>query len=98
MTSEVATRFTTGHVGLNVSDLGRSKHFYQQVFGFDIMAESREAGQEFVFLAQGKSLVLTLWPQSDGGFAKDRPGLHHLSFQVDSIDQVKTAEQRLNQL
>lgn len=98
MTSAVATQFTTGHVGLNVSDLARSKRFYQQVFGFDVMAESNAAGQEFAFLAQGKALVLTLWRQSSESFAKDRAGLHHLSFQVESIDQLKAAEQRLRDL
>jgi catechol 2,3-dioxygenase-like lactoylglutathione lyase family enzyme len=97
-TAVVATRFTTGHIGLNVSDLARSKRFYQEVFGFDIAGESEEAGREYAFLAQEKTLVLTLWRQSEGTFAKDRPGLHHLSFQVDSIDQVKEAEQRLREL
>ncbi len=98
MSSTVATQFATGHVGLNVSDLARSTRFYQEVFGFDVLAESKEAGREFAFLAQGKTLVLTLWLQSAGGFAKDRPGLHHLSFQVESIDQVQAAEQRLREL
>lgn len=98
MPAAVATRFTTGHVGLNVSDLRRSKRFYQQVFGFDVLAESAEGGREFAFLSQGKTIVLTLWRQSDGSFAKDRPGLHHLSFQVDSIDEVRAAEQRLREL
>jgi catechol 2,3-dioxygenase-like lactoylglutathione lyase family enzyme len=97
MTTAAATRFTTGHVGLNVSDLARSKRFYQDVFGFEVLAESGAAGREYVFLAQGSTLVLTLWPQSRGGFATDRAGLHHLSFQVESIERVKEAEQRLRE-
>ena len=40
MSTAAATRFTTGHVGLNVSDLARSKRFYQEVFGFEVLAES----------------------------------------------------------
>jgi lactoylglutathione lyase len=98
MSTAVATRFTTGHVGLNVSDLARSTSFYQEVFGFDVTAQSQEDGREFTFLAQGESIVLTLWQQSDGRFVSDRPGLHHLSFQVDSIEQVRAAEQRLREL
>ncbi|MGH7527446.1 MAG: VOC family protein [Gemmatimonadales bacterium] len=98
MTTASATQFTTGHVGLNVSDLARSKRFYQEVFGFDLLAESEEKGREYVFLAQGQTIVLTLWPQSRGGFAKDRPGLHHLSFQVESIERVNAAEERLRSL
>jgi lactoylglutathione lyase len=85
----------TGHIGLNVTDLARSRRFYQQVFGFDVMLESEEQGKRFVFLVQGGRLVLTLWQQSDGAFAGDRPGLHHLSFQVDSVEQVHEVEHRL---
>ena len=92
------TTFATGHVGLNVTDLERSKRFYQQVFGFAVAAESADAGRAFVFLKQGDTLVLTLWPQSDGAFATDRPGLHHLSFQVDTVEQVEAAEGRLRAL
>jgi catechol-2,3-dioxygenase len=85
----------TGHVGLNVSDIKRSRQFYQQIFGFEATLESREADKLFVFLSQGDRLVLTLWQQSGGTFATDRPGLHHLSFQVGSVEQVREVEERL---
>jgi catechol 2,3-dioxygenase-like lactoylglutathione lyase family enzyme len=85
----------TGHIGLNVSDIARSKEFYQQIFGFDTSLESQESGKLFVFLTQGDRLLLTLWQQSDGTFANDRPGLHHLSFQVDSVEQVREVEARV---
>ena len=98
MVSTAATRFTTGHVGLNVSDLGRSTRFYQEVFGLDLAGESSVAGREYAFLAQDGRLLLTLWPQSRGTAMSDRPGLHHLSFQVDSIEQVRAAEERLRAL
>jgi len=39
-----------GHVGLNVSDVNRSKRFYQEVFGFQIMGESHQEGRRFLFL------------------------------------------------
>ena len=88
----------TGHIGLNVSDLERSKQFYQIVFGFSVTGESNEAGRSFVFLSDGQRLVLTLWKQSEGSFAVDRPGLHHLSFQAGSIDEVRVFEERLKTL
>ncbi|MGH7257983.1 MAG: VOC family protein, partial [Nitrospiraceae bacterium] len=47
----------TGHVGLNVSDLDRSKGFYQQVFGLEVMGESQEEGRRFVFLSEGNTLI-----------------------------------------
>ena len=88
----------TGHVGLNVSDLDRSKGFYQQVFGFEVMGESQEEERRFVFLSEGNTLILTLWQQGEGRFEKQRPGLHHLSFQVATIEDVKKAEERLRAL
>lgn len=98
MATTAGTGLSTGHVGLNVSDLRRATRFYREVFGLDLVAESVEAGREYAFLAQDGRLLLTLWPQSRGSAATDRPGLHHLSFQVDSIEQVRGAEERLKAL
>lgn len=97
MTTEEARRGTlaTGHVGLNVTDLDRSRNFYRQVFSFEVMAESEQEGHRFVFLGDGERLVLTLWEQSTGRFGTRQPGLHHLSFEVPSMDEVRGYEQRL---
>lgn len=84
--------FQTGHIGLNVTDLDRSKEFYGRVFGFTVSGESRENGRAYAFLAQDGKLVLTLWQQSEGRFATALPGLHHLSFQVGDLDAVRRAE------
>jgi len=88
----------TGHIGLNVSDLQRSQQFYQQVFGFEVLGESREVGRQFVFLGQDGRSVLTLWQQSEGRFATHQVGLHHLAFQVSTIDAVRGFEERLHAL
>ena len=85
----------TGHVGLNVTDLKRSTEFYRDIFDFTVIAESHQPGREFTFLGRGEQLFLTLWKQSDGTFNKTIPGLHHLSFQVDSVEQVREVEGRL---
>jgi catechol-2,3-dioxygenase len=34
--------FRTGHVGLNVSDVGQSRKLYGNVFGFRVMGKSDE--------------------------------------------------------
>ncbi len=90
----LATTFATGHVGLNVADLDRSVDFYTRVFGW----EPKGRGDGYAFLGDGERLVLTLWQQSSGEFTTDRPGLHHLSFQVDTIDDVLSAETRVREL
>jgi catechol 2,3-dioxygenase-like lactoylglutathione lyase family enzyme len=87
----------TGHVGLNVTNLGRSLAFYQAIFGFDIAARSAPGGRQWALLAREGDLVLTLWEQAGGDFAADRPGLHHLSFQVDSIGAVRQLEARIRE-
>jgi catechol 2,3-dioxygenase-like lactoylglutathione lyase family enzyme len=83
---------------LNVTDLDRSLHFYRRVFGFDVQAEGEDADRRWAFLARDGQLVLTLWQQSDTTFATRSAGLHHLSFQVETIDEVKAAEQVLREL
>jgi len=98
MSTNHAVSFQTGHIGLNVSNLDRSKKFYQEVFGFTAVGESREEGRRFVFLGQEDKLVLTLWQQAEGRFEKGHPGLHHLSFQVSAIQEVQKASQKLKEM
>ncbi|MFC5747472.1 VOC family protein [Actinomadura rugatobispora] len=88
----------TGHVGLNVTDLDRSLPFYLRVFGFEVQAEGQEEGRRWAFLGRDGRLVLTLWQQSDTPFPTRSAGLHHLSFQVESVDEVRAAEAVLREL
>jgi lactoylglutathione lyase len=92
------TMAVTGHVGLNVTDLNRSIEFYRSVFGFDVIAHSTGEGREYAFLGRVDQLVLTLWQQSSDHFASDRPGLHHLAFNVPSLRDVESAMVRLKEL
>ena len=93
--TDLSRKLTTGHIGLNVSDLNRSRSFYEQVFGFATVSESHDAGRIYAFLGDGERLVLTLWQQSEGRYSATTPGLHHLSFQVNSIAEVQAFEERL---
>jgi lactoylglutathione lyase len=97
-TTTVPTALATGHVGLNVVDVDRSIAFYRHVFGFDVAAEGTEADRRWAFLAADGKLLVTLWQQSDGRFSASTPGLHHLSFEVPDIEQVRAAEARLREL
>ncbi|TQL18147.1 VOC family protein [Streptomyces sp. SLBN-134] len=93
-----AKNLQTGHVGLNVTNLDRSLAFYREVFDFEVMAEGKEDGRRWAFLGRDNRLLVTLWQQSEGTFAADRPGLHHLSFQVDTVEEVKATEEALRTL
>lgn len=98
MSTNHEVSFQTGHIGLNVSNLDRSKKFYQEVFGFTAVGESQDEGRRFAFLGQEDKLVLTLWQQAEGRFEKRHSGLHHLSFQVASIQEVQRTAQKLKAL
>jgi lactoylglutathione lyase len=63
-----------------------------------VLAESQEMGRQFVFLGQDGTPILTLWQQSEGRFATHQVGLHHLAFQVGTIDEVRAFEERLHAL
>ncbi|CAJ1496106.1 VOC family protein [[Mycobacterium] burgundiense] len=93
-----APQLATGHVGLNVSDLQQSADFYRRALGFEQLAASSDESKQWAFLGHDGTLVLTLWQQSSGAFATDTPGLHHLSFQVDSVEQVRAVESALREL
>ncbi|WP_063050213.1 VOC family protein [Nocardia arthritidis] len=98
MTAVAAPQLATGHIGLNVSDLDRSVDFYRRALGFEQLAASADEQRRWAFLGADGKLVITLWEQSDGAFSTETPGLHHLSFQVDSIDQVRAVERVLREL
>ena len=81
-----------------MSGLGRSKKFYEEALGFQVLGESQEEDRRYAFLGDGQKLVLALWQQSTGLFVKSQPGLHHLSFQVESHEQVVAFQEKLRQL
>lgn len=88
----------TGHVGLNVTDLDRSIAFYTKVFDFEVLGEGKEKDRRYAFLAREGKLLVTLWQQAADSFPAGAAGLHHLSFQVETIDEVKDAEAVLRDL
>ncbi|WP_405138954.1 VOC family protein [Nocardia sp. NBC_01388] len=93
-----APALATGHIGLNVTVLDRSVDFYVRALGLEQLGSGGEGAQRFAFLGTAGQLQLTLWQQSDGEFSTKTPGLHHLSFQVDSIDKVREVETVLKEL
>lgn len=88
----------TGHIGLNVSDLERSKEFYKTVFDFEIYNESKEEGKLFAFLGREDKIMVTLWQQSNKSYSTSNAGLHHLSFEVESLEKLLNAENKLKEM
>ncbi|WP_445182344.1 VOC family protein [Pseudonocardia sp. Cha107L01] len=97
-TALTPTALKTGHVGLNVTDLTRSKDFYQRVLGLELMVDGRDGDREWAFLGRDGTLLITLWRQSEGLFATALPGLHHLAFQVDTPEEVLAVQRNLSDL
>ena len=85
-----------GHIGISVTDLTVSSAFYREAFGFELVAEDPARGH--CFLGSGDQVVLTLWQQADQPFTRERAGLHHLAFEVDSLADVVAAEGRVKAL
>jgi len=82
-------RIQTGHVGLNVTDVTRSRDFYRRLLELDVLGEGTQEGRRFAFLGRDGAPVLTLWQQSTGSFSSTEPGLHHLSFQASDMGEVR---------
>ena len=89
------------HVRLTVTDIERSRAFYDDVFGlpvaFEVPADADEATREQlsflyggVIYALGDSL-LGLRPVSTDRFDEDRTGLDHVSFAVDTRADLDAA-------
>ena len=83
-----------GHVLLKVADVERSKAFYTNVLGFEVVEEDPEHGG--VFMSLGKDgHTLDLSPVDDPATAQrltaNRVGVHHIAFQVDSEAALKEA-------
>ena len=67
------------HVALSVTDLERSREYYQRLFGLPLLREGRRNR----FLRIGDNNFLAL-------FLRDEPGMHHFSISVDDYDPAST--------
>ncbi len=84
-----------GHVVLNVADLRRSVEFYTQVLGFDVSDIYPEdmvpGGMVFMRYNHDHHGIAVV-----GGFKEGRvSGLHHLAFEVATLDEVVRARGHL---
>ena len=81
------------HVAIIASDYERSRHFYHQVLGLPILAETlREARQSWkldLALPDGGQLELFSFPTPPARPSRPEAcGLRHLAFRVQALDPV----------
>ncbi len=81
------------HVAIIASDYERSRHFYHQVLGLPILAETlREARQSWkldLALPDGSQLELFSFPAPPARPSRPEAcGLRHLAFRVQALDPV----------
>ncbi len=82
-----------GHVLLRVADLERSRKFYTEVLGFEVMEQDPEHGGLFMALA-GHAHTLDLFPAREPEApprAAGAPGLGHVAFRVGSEAALREA-------
>jgi len=83
-----------GHVLLRASDLERSRKFYTDILGFEVMEEDPDHGGLFMAL-KGHAHTLDLFPVQNPE-AGPRPvpggvGVHHVAFQVENDEALRAA-------
>jgi len=96
------------HVRLTVTDIDRSKSFYMHVFGSDPIADFSDQAGDPAVRADPERLfggcvfsvgqqILGLRPVAPAGdrFDSERVGLDHLSLAVGSVQDLRTAADRL---
>ncbi|GAA2175803.1 VOC family protein [Agrococcus versicolor] len=99
------------HMRLTVTDIARSRAFYEAVFGFDVAFEAPpedadEATKEqlaflfggVIYAFPGGLLGLRPVASSEDRYDEDRVGLDHVSFAVASRDVLDDAVSTLDEL
>jgi len=97
------------HVRINVTDIARSKAFYDQVFGWpaavdqsDAVANPKQDGTPENFYGgtvyqTPQGTLFGLRPLGSAAFNSEHTGLDHVSFMVDSRDDLENAASALSE-
>ena len=81
------------HIAIICSDYAKSKHFYTEILGAEIIAETyREARQSYKLdlrLQDGSQIELFSFPVTPPRFTTPETcGLRHLAFRVNKVEQA----------
>ena len=96
------------HIRLTVTDIERSRQFYEAVFGWTILIEMPEGADEATRHALGflfggviydlGGALVGLRPVASDRFDEDRVGLDHLAFRLASKDELDAAAAHLDEI
>lgn len=99
---------SVAHVRLTVTDIERSRQFYESVFGWGVLLEIPDKADEATREALGflfggviydlGGMLVGLRPVASDRFDEDRTGLDHLAFRLDSKDELDAAAEHLDAL
>ena len=102
------TSSSIAHVRLTVTDIERSRQFYESVFGWPVLLEvpdnaSQATRNQLSFLFGGViydlgGTLLGLRPVATDRFHEDRAGLDHIAFRVASKDELDSAAAHLDEV
>jgi glyoxylase I family protein len=102
------TSTSIAHVRLTVTDIERSRQFYESVFDWPVLLEVPENADEatrdqLAFLYGGVvydlgGTLLGLRPVATDRFHENRCGLDHIAFRLGSKDELDTAAAHLDEV
>lgn len=102
------TSTSIAHVRLTVTDIERSRQFYETVFGWPVLLEMPENADEatrnqFGFLFGGViydlgGTLLGLRPVATDRFDEDRVGLDHIAFRLGNKAELEAAAAHLDEV
>jgi glyoxylase I family protein len=102
------TSTSIAHVRLTVTDIERSRQFYESVFGWPVLLEVPENADESTrnqlsFLYGGViydlgGTLIGLRPVAADRFDEDRVGLDHIAFRLTTKDELDSAAAHLDEL
>jgi len=94
------------HVRLTVTDIDRSRAFYEDLFGLPVALElppdaDEKTREELAFLFDGVvyqlgDSLLGLRPVASDSFDEDRVGLDHVSFAMSDLEDLEVARRILD--
>lgn len=102
------TTASIAHVRLTVTDIERSRQFYESVFGWPVLLEVPDNADEATraqlsFLYGGVvydlgGMLIGLRPVATDRFSEDRAGLDHISFRLVRLAELECAAKHLDEV